>query len=351
MHYKLLLLFISILNGLPASATPQTHLGQRSSADILREAEDYIIVEPSHSFQLLRQVKSISNLTPSQQIRWHLIKVRSAIATNILSEIEPELAALIKLQRHAYFKNRLPSMLSALGIALRRLGYLEEAKSLYTCALALDVTDKKRMALLINLAVLSRHMNDYPLAKRSYKSAKSIALRLHHERALANVNNNLGTLALDEGKIDLAEVYFREALVGYQSSDKRSGNITAGTNLLLVFAIQGHTLNFQRLISPISALIDAYPDATKKALLLWLISANDANLGVTLPQNTKDNLISAFEQLESVKLQQLIQRHLAPKVQVAVTPDKRPARTKKTTPTWFQERSFCTGNKPGLKVQ
>ncbi|MDK1310862.1 tetratricopeptide repeat protein [Pseudoalteromonas ardens] len=341
MHYKLLLLFISILYGLAASATPQTQSGQRSSADILREAEDYIIVEPSHSYQLLRQINSIDNLTPAQQIRWHLIKVRSAIATNNLSDIEAELAALIKLQQHTDFKDRLPSILSAMGIALRRLGYLAEAKSLYTCALALDVTEKKRMALLINLAVLSRHMNNYQLARRSYKSAKSIALRLHHERALANVNNNLGTLALDEGKVDMAEVYFREALVGYQSSDKRSGNITAGTNLLLVFAIQGHTLNFQRLISPISTLIDAYPDATKKALLLWLISANDANLGVTLPQNTKDNLISAFEQLESVKLQQLIQRHLAPKVQVVVTPGEPPARFTKTTPAWLQGRSFC----------
>ncbi|MCG7561689.1 tetratricopeptide repeat protein [Pseudoalteromonas sp. McH1-42] len=350
MQYKLLLL-IGLLYGLPVSATPQLQPIHRSTADILREAEDYIIVEPSHSYQLLRQVESITTLTPSQRIRWHLIKVRSAIATNNLSDIEAELAALIKLQQHAYFKNHLPSMLSAMGIALRRLGYQAEAKSLYTCALSLDVTDKKRMALLINLAVLSRHMNDYPLARQSYKSAKNIALRLHHERALANVNNNLGTLALDEGKIDLAETYFREALVGYQSSDKRSGNITAGTNLLLVFAIQGHTLNFQRLISPISALIDAYPDASKKALLLWLISANDANLGVALPQNMKENLISAFEQLESVKVQQLIQRHLAPKVQVAVTPGKRSARTTKITPTWFQELSFCSNKEPEFKVQ
>ncbi|MCG7534919.1 tetratricopeptide repeat protein [Pseudoalteromonas sp. OOF1S-7] len=313
----------------------------RSSADILREAEDYMIVEPSHSYQLLRQVHSITDLNPSQRIRWHLVKVRSAIATNNLGHIEAELAALIQLQEQAYFKRHLASMVSAMGIALRRLGYLAEAKTLYTCALALKLSDKKRMALLINLAVLSRHMNDYTLARESYQSARNIAQRLHHERALANVNNNLGTLALDEGKINLAEAYYRDALIGYQSSDKRSGNITAGTNLLLVFAIQGHTLNFQRLISPISALVDAYPDTSKKALLLWLVSANDANLGKTLPQSTRENLLSAFKQLESEKLQQLVAQYLAPKVKLEIAQKQRPARVKKALPDWFKARSFC----------
>ncbi|MCF2909407.1 tetratricopeptide repeat protein [Pseudoalteromonas sp. DL2-H2.2] len=335
-----LFLVIGACYSLSSFATYQ-NLG-RSPADILREAEDYIIVEPSHSYRLLRQITSIEALSPSQQVRWHLIKVRSSIATNNLNNIESELEALIQLQEQAYFKKHLASMLSAMGIALRRLGYLAEAKTLYTCALTLKLSDKKRMALLINLAVLSRHMDDYSLARQSYQSARDIALRLHHERALANVNNNLGTLALDEGKIKLAETYYRDALVGYQSSDKRSGNITAGTNLLFVFAIQGHTLNFQRLISPISALVDAYPDKSKKALLLWLVSANDANLGKALPQDTRENLLSAFEQLESEKLQQLVKRYLAPKVKLEVIPAKRPERVKKKLPAWFKARSFCT---------
>ncbi len=340
-----LFLLISICYSLYCFANPQT--AERSSADILREAEDYIIVEPSHSYRLLRQVNSIKTLTPPQQVRWHLIKVRSAIATNNLNNIETELEALINLQEQAYFKKRLASMLSAMGIALRRLDYFAEAKTLYTCALALELTDKKRMALLINLAVLSRHMNDYTLARQSYQSARDIALRLHHERALANVNNNLGTLALDEGKVDIAETYYRDALVGYQSSDKRSGNITAGTNLLLVFTIQGHTLNFQRLISPISTLVDAYPDRSKKALLLWLVSANDANLGKALSQDTRENLLSAFEQLESEKLQRLVKRYLAPKVKLEVNLTKSPARAEKAAPDWFKARSFC--KEPAVK--
>ncbi|TMP35984.1 hypothetical protein CWB98_14630 [Pseudoalteromonas rubra] len=323
----------------PAIAVPQ--ITSRSSADILREAEDYIIVEPSHSYRLLRQVTTITNLSPPQQIRWHLIKVRSAIATNNFGDIEAELIALLALQHHSDFQKRLASILSAMGIALRRLGYFTQAKAFYTCALDHKITEKKRMALLINLAVLSRHMNDYVLAKQSYREARDIAQRLHHERALANVNNNLGTLALDEGNIELAEKYYREALIGYQSSDKRSGNITAGTNLLLIFAIQGHTLNFQRLISPISTLVDAYPDESKKALLLWLINANEANLGKPVPQSTKNELVSAFESLESVKLQILIERYLAPRVHVNVIPGKSPAQLAKPAPVWLKARNFC----------
>ncbi|MCO7187796.1 MULTISPECIES: tetratricopeptide repeat protein [unclassified Pseudoalteromonas] len=338
MRYTLFVL-LCILYIMPATAIPQ--FTSRSSADILREAEDYIIVEPSHSYRLLRQVATITNLSPSQQIRWHLIKVRSAIATNNFDDIEAELIALLKLQHQDYFQKRLASIISAMGIALRRLGYFHQAKSFYTCALGLDVPDKKRMALLINLAVLSRHMNDYPLAKQSYQEARDIALRLHHERALANVNNNLGTLALDEGDIELAEKYYRQALIGYQSSDKRSGNITAGTNLLFIFAIQGHTLNFQRLISPISALIDAYPDESKKALLQWLVNANETNLGNSLPQTTKDELVLAFDRLESVKLQFLIKHYLAPKVQVNVTPSTNPAQLTKPAPAWLKARKFC----------
>lgn len=339
MRYTLLALFCTLFIT-SVTATPQ--IVSRSSADILREAEDYIIVEPSHSYRLLRQVSTITNLSPPQQIRWHLIKVRSAIATNNLGDIEAELIALLKLQHHSDFQKRLTSILSAMGIALRRLGYFSQAKSFYTCALEHEIADKKRMALLINLAVLSRHMNDYPLAKQSYGAARDIALRLHHERALANINNNLGTLALDEGNIELAEKYYREALIGYQSSDKRSGNITAGTNLLLIFVIQGHTLNFQRLISPISSLVDAYPDESKKALLLWLINANEANLGKLLSQGAKDELTSAFYRLESVKLQVLIKRYLAPKMHLDVTPDKSPVQITKPTPAWLRARKFCT---------
>ncbi|WP_212747908.1 tetratricopeptide repeat protein [Pseudoalteromonas phenolica] len=41
------------------------------------------------------------------------------------------------------------------------------------------------------------------------------------------IDNNLGMIEFDEGNFNQAEFYYRRALKGYRSIDKRSGVVTA----------------------------------------------------------------------------------------------------------------------------
>jgi len=70
-------------------------------------------------------------------------------------------------------------------------------------------------------------------------------------------------IALEEGKVTLTEQHFRKALIGYQNLDKRSGQISAGLNLLFVFVIQKNQINFERLYEPTYNLTTAFPNEEK----------------------------------------------------------------------------------------
>ncbi|WP_440056472.1 hypothetical protein ACSLBF_20425 (plasmid) [Pseudoalteromonas sp. T1lg65] len=316
-------------------------LPQRSASDILREAEDYIIVEASRALELLSQPYDLSTLTAAQSVRWHLTKMRAAIATNKLTGIENEIQALFNLKQHQYFQDNAMEAFRISGIVLRKLGHLKRAQQSYQCALLLTNTDKERIGLLINQAVLARHLENHPQAKLYYKQAETLALRLNNKRALATIYNNLGTLELDMGYLDRAEEYYRNALSGFQETNKRSGIITAGTNLLLIFSIQKNTLNFQRLIGPMTTYIENYPDSTKKALLTWLVAANNVNKGEVIDEKTKGVLINGFHQLETLKLQALVNNYLAPKFDLSFEISATPQRLTPPDLVWFHKLERC----------
>ncbi|MCF2857735.1 tetratricopeptide repeat protein [Pseudoalteromonas sp. SMS1] len=309
--------------------------------DLLKEAQDYLSVKPSHTLQILDSMTARELLPTALKIRWHIIRVRASVTTNQLDLVEQSLTELFTYDNHGYFNERLTTILSALGIWLRRKGHLREADISLKCALKYTDDERKRMLLINSRALVARHMGKHTRARALYHQAEQIAVSLNARSTMATINNNLGAIALDLGDYSLAETQFRLALAGYQDVAKRSGHITAGLNLLLVFVIKGELTNYQRLYGPIATLTDAFPNQSKKALLLWTFAAYEAKQGKQLSSIDKAALESAYLKLESYKVKRLVDIHLTPILGI-----KPPQRLQQQTPSafqsvWFDKVSQC----------
>ncbi|WP_231102261.1 tetratricopeptide repeat protein [Pseudoalteromonas luteoviolacea] len=280
--------------------------------DLLKEAQDYLSVKPSHTLLILDSMESRDKLPTALKIRWHIIRVRASVTTNQLGLVEQSLGQLFSYDSHPYFNERLPTILSALGIWLRRKGHFKESDISLKCALKYAQGEKQRLLLINSRALVARHLGKHEQATKLYKQAEEIALKLQDQSMLATINNNLGAIALDIGDYNLAEAQFRLALMGYQNVAKRSGHITAGINLLFIFVLKGELINFQRLYGPISTLTDAFPNQSKKALLAWIYAAYRVKQGSLLSKNQFAQLEASYAQLESSKVKQLVDIHLAP---------------------------------------
>ena len=312
-----------------------------SMAKLLKEAQDYLIVKPDHSYQLLFQPHDISALEPSLQLQWHIAKMRAAIATNNNHQGLKLITQLFALREHAVFKQEVREAFRLSGILLRKMGYWQQAQQSYQCALNFTAKESERVGLLINRAVLARHQGQYPQARAYYKEAERIAKYYDNQRALAAIYNNLGSLQLDLGDLKGAEQFYRQALGGFQQTDKRSGNITSGTNLLLIFAINGDLVNFQRLLGPSETYVRHHPDQAKKALMQWLKAVDWHNQGKYISSSKRTKLVTAYHQLDSVKLKQLVARHLAPKLNIELQVPTQSMPITQPQASWFNELARC----------
>ncbi|OCQ21546.1 hypothetical protein A7985_12600 [Pseudoalteromonas luteoviolacea] len=308
--------------------------------DLLKEARDYLSVKPSHTLQILDSMESRESLPTALKIRWHIIRVRAAVTTNQLDLVEQSLEQLFNYDSHAYFNDRLSTVLSALGIWLRRKGHFKEADISLICALKHAQGERQRLLLTNSRALVARHLGKHKQATALYKQAEEIALALKDQSTLATINNNLGAIALDLGDYNLAELQFRLALKGYQNVAKRSGHITAGINLLFVFVLKGELINFQRLYGPVATLTEAFPNQSKKAFLAWIYAAYQVKQGTQQPKSQKADLMAAYAQLESSKVRQLVDKHLAPILGVKPQNHKLDA-PRAFQSDWFRKVSQC----------
>lgn len=326
--------------GLFISFTPEAKPSVEQQMERLLEVEDYLTVKPSHSLYLLKTMPDIDVLPPALKIRWHVLRVRASVPTNQLLLLEQSLETLFTHSTHPYFINKLTSILSALGIWLRRKGHLNEADMSLQCALKYAENASQRLTLINSRALVARHMGAHQKAIALYQQAALLAQEQRNVSMAATINNNLGAIALDLTHYDQADGYLRAALEGYQRVDKRSGHITAGTNLLFLFVLKGESINYARLYSPIKALTDAFPNQAKKAFLQWINITYLTQQGQKLSAQERMQLQTLFNQLESDQVRRLVATHLAPKVKVTV-PALTEQRIQAFQAKWFEQVRRC----------
>lgn len=335
--------FIAI--ALFAFSLPATEqLSSEKLASTLIEAEDYLSVKPSRSLALLSTDANLSLLSKAQFFRWHIALIRASLSFNDLSTMESSIKKLMQHKSSTEFEYRLVSMLSSIGIWLRKSGYLEQAKLVLTCALTNNKSKESEIKLLISLAIVSRQLSQNDYAKKVYHFAKSILPDNNLTSSAATIENNLGVLALEDNDVVKAEQYFRAALVMYQEKSIRSGNIISGINLLQTFLIQYQHVNYQRLYPSIVRLTNNFPNESKKSILFWLNTVFNVRQGAKLNDELKIQLKANFSQINDHKLQLSIKKYFADELKIEITPSS-PLPHKESPPLWLDEMSHCDWQK------
>ncbi|WP_418607214.1 tetratricopeptide repeat protein [Pseudoalteromonas sp. US3C1013] len=310
----------------------------------LNEAEDYLVVNPAQSIIILENLKELNTAPVALFIRWHLLYARTAVPTSHYDRLYKSIDAIFQHHQADYFKQKLTTIMSALGIWLRHAEYLSDAQISFKCAYKYAHNDRQRLTLTNSMALVARSQNDFAKARALYLNNLDLTTQLKLPNITALIKSNLGYLALDEGNVTDAERYFRSALSLNQNIDKRAGQISTGLNLLMVFLIQEHQLNFERLYTPTATLTHAFPNEAKQAQLLWLELGYKNLTGDFISQKDKHQLQAAYEQLESDKMKQLVAHYLAKKLDVTLTLPE-PITAKEFTSPWFEQVKQCNWEK------
>ncbi len=311
-----------------------------SFAATLDEAEAYLTVNPAHTLALLDKMGEPDKLPVDVSIRRNILLLRAAVPTNQMDRLIQALDSIFEHHQHAYFQQQLTPITSALGIWLRRNNYLHDAQLSFACSYRYATTDRQRLTLTNSMALLAMELDEHATAHTLFDRARLLAKQSGQTNVLAMVENNLGLLALDEGKLQEAEQYFRAALAYYQSISQRSGQISAGINLLFSFLLQEELDNFQRLYSPTTNLTASFPNEAKQALLFWLETRFGQMQGKAITARMRQQLLDSFEQMEDNKVRILLHRYLAPRLEVDV---KRPEAASRRVfeRTWFTKVTQC----------
>ncbi|MBQ4852906.1 tetratricopeptide repeat protein [Pseudoalteromonas sp. MMG012] len=313
----------------------------QSPHDKLKEAKDYLTVNPAHSLTILQAIPNINALSVKQQIQWHIITMRASVPTDNPDMLIDSLEAIFYHYQHPYFIENLTTITSALGIWLRKNNHLIEAQTSLECSYKHAKNDRQKLTLTNSLALVARHIGDLDTAKALYNEAKKIAKLTQRDNVLAIIENNQGMIALEEGNIALAEQHFRLALVGYQNLDKRSGQISAGLNLLFTFLIQQELVNFQRLYSPTKNLTNGFSSVAKQALLLWLHTRFLQLQGEPITAKEQRQLKIAYSHIKGPKLKMLINKYLAPALDFKHMEDPTTTQIMFNRP-WFKHVQDCS---------
>ncbi|WP_261591315.1 tetratricopeptide repeat protein [Pseudoalteromonas holothuriae] len=307
---------------------------------ILNEAEDYLTVNPANSMVLLENIEAPEELPDNLFIRWHLIMMRASVPTNQMTRLLDSLEATFTKQSSPFFKANITTILSALGIFLRRERYYNDAQTSLDCSHKYAENDRQRLTLTNSMALVAREQGAHSKARNLYARARILAEQMQLLPVLAMIENNLGSMALDQGNINEAERLFRQALSDYQEIDKRSGKISAGINLLFVFLIKEQLVNYQRLVEPTSKLTAIFPNKSKQAMLLWLNARFEQLQGNEPDEKRKLALKVAYEDLQSDKLKAQVHRYLAGKLDIDVSLPSAPVR-QSFEAHWFDAVKKC----------
>lgn len=273
----------------------------------LKEANDYLVVLPERSLSILTQNDLLLvDANDEQKSQWHAAKMIASIRVANLRYLKETLYGLSQLQNTTYFQDHSETVLNALGVWLRRSGYLHSAKSAYICSFEASNPDKNIIRPLLNLAVVERNLANY----KQSKVLNVIALKMAKEQELtayvATIENNLGILAISESRYYDAHTHFSAALNLNERLNRRSGELLASMNLLLTFLYQENQLYFNRLYERAKRKLLLYPDTARGAYLAVLEAIHTAQTEPFLVKNSQQKILDHIILVNDKGLQDLL---------------------------------------------
>jgi tetratricopeptide (TPR) repeat protein len=307
----------------------------------LDEAEAYLVVNAAQSVQLLQQVQLNPEHAPALHLRRAILISRATVATNQLDLLRQALDDAFYYSNTPEFKPHITALASGVGIWLRRNQFLSEAQISLECAIKHAETERQRLTLTNSMALIARQLGHYEEAKQRFTQVINEAPELGQPHLLAMAENNLGLLALDEGKLEHSEPHFRKALKQYQLIDHRAGTISAGLNLMFYFLLRQDLQNYERIAGPTETLTNNFQNAAKQAQLLWLKTRYAQMRGSIITAEQQANLRQQFSLLEDIRAQHLVARYLASAMHIDVKDLLLEVPTTKFESNWFKQIHEC----------
>jgi tetratricopeptide (TPR) repeat protein len=195
------------------------------------------------------------------------------------------------------------SLLSSLGIFLRRTGYPQESILLFNCGLMQpQKKHKQTISLLISKANSLSYLKKYNQAKATYAKALTLAEVNSADVYVSAIYNTLGILAIKQGEYKLAKKHLINGLQLSQTISRRSGQIVAGLQLLRLSILINDPMLYDRLHYRISRLILASDNEVRHAYLFWIEKAQQVSKGKMLSEEEKVQLSKGLKKIESTSI-------------------------------------------------
>ncbi|TWX68744.1 hypothetical protein ESZ36_09730 [Colwellia demingiae] len=270
----------------------------------LSEAEDYLRIQPSVSSRILKKhLANIGQLSINDQLTWHQNLLRASIALNDLNQVEKTVKVMISYPELEKETDKFVSLLSSLGIFLRRTGHPHESILLFNCGLEQPIkNDKQIISLLISKGSSLSSLNKYSQAKATYAQALQLAKQQNAEVLISAIYNSLGIMALKEGNYSLAKEYLINALQLSQKISRRSGQIVAGLQLLRLSILNNEPMLYDRLHYRISRLTLVSESDVRHAYLFWIEKAHKVSRGHKLSSPEQDELLGKLDQIKPISV-------------------------------------------------
>jgi len=290
----------------------------------LAEAKDYLRVQPSVTSKILKQdLTNIGQLSINQQLTWHQNLLRASIALNDLEQAESTVRAMLSYPELEKETDKFVSMLSSLGIFLRRTGYPLESIWLFDCGLKQPIKiTKQKISLLISKANSLSYLNKNSQAKVVYAQALQLAEKENADVYISAIYNTLGILAIKEGEFTLAKEYLVKGLQLSQHISRRSGQVVAGLQLLRLSILDNDPMLYDKLHYRISRLILGGKSEVRQDYLFWIETAHKVSKGKELTAEEQEQLTEKLKKIEltSIGLYNQLVETLAKPLGIESTP-------------------------------
>lgn len=272
--------------------------------DKLSEAEDYLRIQPSISSAILKKhLSSIGELSINDQLTWHQNLLRASIALNDLKQVESTVIVMLSYPELEKEVDKFVSLLSSLGIFLRRTGHPNESILLFNCGLKQPIkSHKQKISLLISKGKSLNNLKKYSQAKAAYDQALQLAQQNNSTMFISAIYNALGMMAIKQGNYPLAKEHLINALQLSQSISRRTGQIAAGLQLLMLSILDNDPILYEKLHYRISRLTFVSKNESKQTYLFWIEKAQQVSKGKKLSLQEQQALLTKLETIKPVSI-------------------------------------------------
>lgn len=316
--FRSLIFICSLLGCVVSSASAAVTEEAGGHEYLLSKAEYFLLKDPNRTLTILAELESASKLERSIELKKLLLQAKALLTQRQNMAAQLPISQMYKYVDSSDFTEHLFDNLYVSAIWLRRANHHQAATDAYRCALKKAQTQRQAIRALNGLANILREQGDFATAAVMYQRAISKARKAEDKLAIASLQNNLGTVYLDDAKFSFAKTAFAAAFKQFQMMDHQAARLNAGLNLLFAALMSEDLILYQRLITRVEKLTQEYNNLSRLAYLDWIKLAYRFQQTEPLSDKQKHYLSEQFSVIDDVGLQRVIKQYLAAPMAVTV---------------------------------